>query len=1098
MKVLLQRTNTMALISPGVEVTIIDESQFTPTAAGTVAYVLLATAQDKTTASGAIAPYTTKANASKLQLITSQRDLVQNYGSPIFQQDANGNPLHADERNEYGLLAAYSALGVSNRIYIQRADVDLNQLEPTGIRPTGQPVDGAYWLDLATTNFGIFEWGVGTSGSTANQFGLQTPLIITDTDLLTSGVPLSSVGAIGQYAVVTTSSSNPVYYKNANNNWVLVGSLDWKWSVPTVVGENADPTLATNDAFRINGSNVIITGATPTVATVASDINNAAIVGIRADVNASGQLRIYVAANAASSGNTLQPDGNITISKGSVVGLTDCAEELGLLLDPTANVETRLGPTVQFSSFRNVPAWRETDDLPRPYGSVWFKTSATGSGANWAVKEYDSNLESWVQQTVTLHESDNAAIFALDPNAGGAGLSGGTLYVKYDTLDDNTGTFKIYRKNVAGIFRISGAAPTSAFSVSDTFVMEVSVPGSDQTQSATITLQGSTVQAFVSAVLSANLPNITAQVESNGGISISHLAGGTIKFTTGTGTPLTTSKLLDDPKIQDLGLVNGENVYLASPFAPLTYTYSLVAPFSNPDDETLWYYNNPLELDIMIHDGTAWKGYRTVSNDARGFDLSATDPAGVILSATFPTTQSDGVAPLVNGDLWLDTLDVINWPSLYRYSSNEGWVQLDKNDRTTTDGILFADARWDTSGTTDPIVDDLTPVADMLLSNYIDDDCPDYRLYPRGTLLFNTRRSGMNVKRFESDWFGNPDNFPGNVDPVVKATWVSHSGVDANGIPYFGTRAQRNVVVEAMKAAIESSIELREEQAQFNLIVAPGYAELAQNMITLNNDRKQTAFIIADSPMLAPSSAATLLDGYFRNLALAQDNGPNGFVSNSEYMAVYYPSGLATDLTGNTVAVPPSHMMLRTYLRSDNVSYPWFAPAGVRRGVIDNASAIGYVDSTANNVFRSIGVTAGLRDVLYEARANPLTVLPGVGLVAYGQKTRSPMTSAMDRVNVARLVCYLRLVLDKVARPFVFEPNDTITRNQVKAAFESVLNDVVAKRGIYDYLVVCDTTNNTPDRIDRNELYVDIAIKPVKAIEFIYVPVRIRNTGAEL
>jgi phage tail sheath protein FI len=143
-------------------------------------------------------------------------------------------------------------------------------------------------------------------------------------------------------------------------------------------------------------------------------------------------------------------------------------------------------------------------------------------------------------------------------------------------------------------------------------------------------------------------------------------------------------------------------------------------------------------------------------------------------------------------------------------------------------------------------------------------------------------------------------------------------------------------------------------------------------------------------------------------------------------------------------------------------------------------------------------VTVGLRDVLYADNVNPLTVLPGVGLVAYGQKTRAAQTSAMDRINVSRLVAYLRLVLDKVARPFIFEPNDTITRNQVKSAFESVLNDLVAKRGLYDYLVVCDTTNNTPDRIDRNELYVDIAIKPVKAIEFVYIPVRIVNTGASL
>jgi phage tail sheath protein FI len=298
-----------------------------------------------------------------------------------------------------------------------------------------------------------------------------------------------------------------------------------------------------------------------------------------------------------------------------------------------------------------------------------------------------------------------------------------------------------------------------------------------------------------------------------------------------------------------------------------------------------------------------------------------------------------------------------------------------------------------------------------------------------------------------------------------------------------------------MKSAIESSTALREEQVQFNLIACPGYPEVIQNMITLNNDRKNTAFIIGDSPLTLDSSTASIQE-WASNSNLAADNGETGLVSRSEYLAVYYPSGYATNLDGESVVVPASHAMLRTYIRSDNVSYPWFAPAGVRRGLIDNVSSIGYVDISDNNLFRSIGVTVGLRDTLYDNDVNPLTVLPGVGLVAYGQKTRAATNSAMDRVNVARLVVYLRTVLDSVARPFIFEPNDTLTRNQVKQAFESVLNDVVAKRGIYDYLVVCDETNNTPDRIDRNELYVDIAIEPVKAIEFIYIPVRLKNTGA--
>jgi hypothetical protein len=492
----------------------------------------------------------------------------------------------------------------------------------------------------------------------------------------------------------------------------------------------------------------------------------------------------------------------------------------------------------------------------------------------------------------------------------------------------------------------------------------------------------------------------------------------------------------------------------------------------------------------MMNDGSGWKGYRNVTSDARGYDLSATDEEGPILAATQPTQQSGG-GQLVSGDLWINTSDLENYPVISRYDATSGtWTLLDNADNLSIDGIVFADARWDTDGTTDPITGSLPAITDLITSDYLDSDAPDYRLHPRGMILFNTRRSGYNVKEFQSTQFADDTN-----PPTVLATWVTHSGLDEMGIPYFGHKAQRSVVVRALQAAVESSTALREEQTQFNLICCPGYPEVLDNLVTLNNDRLQTSFIIGDAPLsLTPSQ----VQPWITNQNLATDNGENGLVTRSEYLGVYYPAGLGTDLSGNSVVVPASHMMLRTFIRSDQQSYPWFAPAGVRRGLIDNASSIGYVDVTDNNLFRSIGVTPGLRDILYASNVNPLTVLPGVGLVAYGQKTRASMTSAMDRVNVARLVCYLRLVLPKVASPFLFEPNDNITRTQVKAGFENVLNDLVAKRGIYDYLVVCDTTNNTPDRIDRNELWVDIAIQPVKAIEFIYIPVRLQNTGAPL
>jgi len=1085
----------MALISPGVEVQVIDESQYTPTAAGTVAYVLVATAENKQTPGGALAPYTTKATAGQLQSITSQRDLVQKYGVPTFQVDSSDNPIHGDERNEYGLQAAYSALGVSNRIYVQRADIDLAQLQGTGIRPTGTPADGTYWLDLANTNWGIWEWQ-------ANGFRIAGEIdVITDPDLIDGdGVPLESVGKVYNYAVVPQYNSNPMYYKNENNEWVLLGSDEWRNSIPTIIGSIADPDDLVGGAnLIINGQTVTIAGSGNVTLEDAVDAINSTFDiltdGIRADLypaTGSNQV-IRIFTTSAAEPSELNGGYGLFIEPGLT---NDFGVKLGLLA--VGQTEKAVwGPAIQFSGYRNVPAWKASDAEPRPDGSLWIKTSATGNGANWAVKQYNENLDSWIQQAAPLYADDNAAILDLDPAGGGGSLAAGSLYIQYDTLGDNTATFKIFRKNSIGLLKITGSTPSEPleFTIGHSFIMEVSQPGTELTFTATITMSGTTAQSFVADILAATLPNVTAVVETSGAISITHQAGGTIKFTkVAGGDPLLASGLLADIKVRQLFPEN-TSVYLASPFSQVDYTYSFVAPFTNPADGTLWYFNNPLDVDIMINDGAGWKGYRTVPNDARGYDLQLTDPAGVILSASRPTRQSDGIGLLRAGDLWLDTSDLENYPVIYRYNDSNAWELIDNTDQVSTDGIVFADARWDFNGEFDPIVDDLPEITSMLTNNYIDDDCPDYRLYARGTLLFNTRRSGYNVKRFESQWFLNPDSFSGNVNPDVNSTWVSHSGVDSDGVPYFGHWAQRNTVVEAMKAAIESSTELREENTQFNLIVCPGYPELIQNMITLNNDRKQTAFIIGDSPLALNSNN---IEPWAKNTGLALDNGPDALVSTSEYLGVYYPAGFSTSLDGESVVVPASHMMLRTFIRSDNVSYPWFAPAGVRRGVIDNATSIGYIDVNDGNIFRSIGVTVGLRDILYDNRVNPLTVLPGVGLVAYGQKTRASQTSAMDRVNVARLVVYLRLVLDKVARPFIFEPNDTITRNQVKSAFESVLNDVVAKRGLYDYLVVCDTTNNTPDRIDRNELYVDIAIKPVKAIEFVYIPVRIRNTGAEL
>jgi phage tail sheath protein FI len=308
-----------------------------------------------------------------------------------------------------------------------------------------------------------------------------------------------------------------------------------------------------------------------------------------------------------------------------------------------------------------------------------------------------------------------------------------------------------------------------------------------------------------------------------------------------------------------------------------------------------------------------------------------------------------------------------------------------------------------------------------------------------------------------------------------------------------GRKAQRVIVSNAMKSALDSSTELREDSRNFNVIATPGYPELISNMVSLNNDRRQSGFVIGDAPFRL-NATSTDLQNWATNTNAASDNSEDGLVTSDPYLAVFYPSALSNDLSNNSVVVPASHAMLRTFARSDDISFQWFAPAGSRRGLLDNVSSIGYINKSTSE-FVTDNVRESLRDTLYSNRVNPLTFFQGQGLMNYGNKTRAVTTSALDRINVARLVAYLRKQLQSIALGFVFEPNDKITRDEIKQQVESTLNDLVAKRGIYDYLVVCDETNNTTTRIDANQLYIDVAIEPVKAAEFIFIPIRLKNTG---
>jgi hypothetical protein len=1072
----------MALTSPGVEVKVIDESFYTPAEPGTVPMIFVASAQNKTNAAGTgVAQGTTKANAGKPYLITSQRDLADTFGDPLFYTDNNNNPLHGDELNEYGLQAAYSFLGVANRAYVVRADIDLAELKASANAPGAAPENGAWWFDTRNTSFGVFEWNGAPRTTTGGQtFSVKKPIVITEvskvTGSLTSpGAPKASVGGVGEYAIVAVSTLNKLWYKNRSGVWVEVGTDGWQESHAAVTATSSTHTAG--KTMVINGTTITATGTTAT--SLASDIGTT-IPGVSA-ASVNGVLELYSEGTA------------IVIATGG--GVTGLEDDLGI------DTGTYNAPAVEIAPHTSVPEWKATDTAPRPTGSVWVKTTEPNSGASWQVKQYNATTKLWASAAAPLYADNSYAIYNLDKTGGGVNIAIGSLYVQYNVGEtaEKDANFKIFNRVNAGATTITGdrvasgtiTAATSRFDIMEStkgsWMMSTPV-----TVSATYVGDATDADTLAGAINAAGLTNVTASVSDDNRVVITHALGGEIRFVDHDNvlsdagfTPGTTTNLYDYT-------AEDSTVYfIASNWKVLTYTASDDAPTALTADGRLWYNSIVDEVDMLVHNGTTWVGRKHVSSGLSGVD-------NPIVSATVPTTQSDGSSALVDGDLWISTADLEEFPKVYVYDTTmptpTGWVLLDSSDQTTENGVLFADARWATAGSDS----DAATIDELAQSNYLDPDAPDPALYPKGMVLWNLRRSGFNVKKFVRNYVdttANNERLSG--DPSMAAyyphRWVTESANQADGAGSFGRKAQRKVVVQQMQAIINNNDEIRDSEARlFNIMATPSYPELIGEMVTLNVDRGLSAFIIGDSPMrLTPD--ATSLNEWATNVNSAVEDNDDGLVSNDEYLAVFYPSGFSSDNFGNNIVVPPSHMMLRTMALSDNVSFPWFAPAGTRRGGISNATSTGYINNEGE--FVSIALNEGQRDTLYSNSVNPITFITGAGLVNFGQKTRARNASALDRINVARLVVYLRSQLNKLAKPFIFEPNDKITRDEIKTAAESLLLELTGLRAVNDFLVVCDETNNTPARIDRNELYLDIAIEPIKAVEFIYIPLRLKNTG---
>lgn len=325
------------------------------------------------------------------------------------------------------------------------------------------------------------------------------------------------------------------------------------------------------------------------------------------------------------------------------------------------------------------------------------------------------------------------------------------------------------------------------------------------------------------------------------------------------------------------------------------------------------------------------------------------------------------------------------------------------------------------------------------------------------------------------------DNYTGSL-PIAQSG--SFSGASGN---LYKDDAANNMFSEITNANTQGlvaanyadaiSILTNQDEYVFNIISAPGL------IYSFGDHKTQLDSIISLASDRGDNIAVVDLSPYGTSVSNAAGNAAS---VNSSYAATYWPWLQMATSTGKLEFVPASVVIPGVYTFTDSAAAPWFAPAGLTRGGIPNV------------IQAERKVTRSQRDTLYAANVNPIATFPGSGISVFGQKTLQKKKSALDRVNVRRLLIDLKKFLGDQAKTLVFEQNTIATRNTFLANVNPYLESVVQRQGLYAYRVVMDDSNNTADVIDRNQLVGQIYIQPAKTAEFITLDFVILPTGATL
>ena len=450
---------------------------------------------------------------------------------------------------------------------------------------------------------------------------------------------------------------------------------------------------------------------------------------------------------------------------------------------------------------------------------------------------------------------------------------------------------------------------------------------------------------------------------------------------------------------------------------------------------------------------------------------------GVIMNSSSSLT-SEGALPS-------GSIDNIRWQITNRNTSSGTFDLLIRQGNDTTNEPIVLET-W-TGLSMDPTAPNF--VSRILGDTYFTYNTAENYIQQNGTYPNQSRYVYVSAVDAPTPNYFNNDgtakvNFTSSIPVNASGAFESASGSldGAGGFLYYqnisGALSPANIdkIQGIPSSSYDDMIKLlaNQDDYKFNVLLAPGLFDQYQS--------SQVTSIISNTQNRGDNIYVLDLVGY-GSTVLTTTNEANS--RNTSYAASYWPWIQTVDPnSGQNVWVPASTLIGGVYAFNDSVAEPWFAPAGINRGGLGTVIRAERKLSQAN------------RDTLYSSKVNPIATFPGQGVVVYGQKTLQTKASALDRVNVRRLLIALKSYISQVSNNLVFEQNTIATRNAFLSQVNPYLESVQQRQGLYAFKVIMDSSNNTADVVDRNQMVGQIYLQPTKTAEFIYLDFNITPTGA--